>query len=760
VVIVTTKSGVKGDSKITLDASWGVSNATRLPKMMDTKTYARALVDYAGKSEAELKDFLDGTNPGIDWADQMFRTGVTQNYKVVFNKGTEGMQSYVSGNYMKHEGTIKESSYERYSAKVNIKTSLKKWLDVTLDLNASRGIGKGIGELSMSGYNPLWIAFNSSPAMNMYDENGNYVWDPYCTIQANAYGTIHDNKSERRHDVVNGHIDLKFNIAPGLTFTTSNGIDYFNNTSYSFSTQRVQGSGNNGMGNNNAQRTMLQSTNNLTYIHSWGDHNLTATGVWEATKSETRSMGITGKSLQVESVGWWDVQNAATRDASNSYSNWALLSGVGRVMYNYADKYMLTGTFRADGSSRFTNNKWGYFPSIAAAWTVSNEKFMESTRDVISNLKIRASYGIIGNQDISPYSTLALLTGTTTYFGTANGVSGYWENSIATPDIKWEKTKQFDLGFDLGLFNNRIDLSVDYFNKETSDALLTTNLASYLGGTSYLINAGKVSNQGVDISLNARVVTSPDWTYTTSLNGTYLKNKVKKLTAQQPIIYGGSFQSIITDCTIIKEGEPIGTFFGYRWAGIDSEGYDTFYAQDGSVTRTPTTDDRVVLGKATPDFTLGWNNSVSYKNWSLNAFFNSAFGVQRLNALRFAMNSMIGNSRMFTDASYISEIGKTMPDPRVSNNQYIGNSSKFVENANYFRCENITLAYELPRSVAKIADFRFSFSVQNLFTITNYKGSNPAGFSFSSDYGDRANGIDTGTYPTPRTFTFGVRANF
>lgn len=760
VVIVTTKSGVKGDSKITLDASWGVSNATRLPKMMDTKTYARALVDYAGKSEAELKDFLDGTNPGIDWADQMFRTGVTQNYKVVFNKGTEGMQSYVSGNYMKHEGTIKESSYERYSAKVNIKTSLKKWLDVTLDLNASRGIGKGIGELSMSGYNPLWIAFNSSPAMNMYDDNGNYVWDPYCTIQANAYGTIHDNKSERRHDVVNGHIDLKFNIAPGLTFTTSNGIDYFNNTSYSFSTQRVQGSGNNGMGNNNAQRTMLQSTNNLTYIHSWGDHNLTATGVWEATKSETRSMGITGKSLQVESVGWWDVQNAATRDASNSYSNWALLSGVGRVMYNYADKYMLTGTFRADGSSRFTNNKWGYFPSIAAAWTVSNEKFMESTRDVISNLKIRASYGIIGNQDISPYSTLALLTGTTTYFGTANGVSGYWENSIATPDIKWEKTKQFDLGFDLGLFNNRIDLSVDYFNKETSDALLTTNLASYLGGTSYLINAGKVSNQGVDISLNARVVTSPDWTYTTSLNGTYLKNKVKKLTAQQPIIYGGSFQSIITDCTIIKEGEPIGTFFGYRWAGIDSEGYDTFYAQDGSVTRTPTTDDRVVLGKATPDFTLGWNNSVIYKNWSLNAFFNSAFGVQRLNALRFAMNSMIGNSRMFTDASYISEIGKTMPDPRVSNNQYIGNSSKFVENANYFRCENITLAYELPRSVAKIADFRFSFSVQNLFTITNYKGSNPAGFSFSSDYGDRANGIDTGTYPTPRTFTFGVRANF
>lgn len=761
VVIVTTKTGIKGESKITLDASWGLSKATRLPKMMDTKTYAQALVDYAGVNESEMADYLSGKNPGIDWVDTMFRTGLTQNYKLVFTKGTEGMQSYISGNYMKHEGTLEKSQYERYSAKANIKLNLKKWLDVTFDVNASRGIGKGIGSLEMSAYNPLWIAFNSSPTRTMFDENGYYTWDEYGTIQANAYGTIADNKNERRHDVVNGHVDLKFNIAPGLTFTSSNGVDYFNNTSYSFSTEKVQGAGKNGMGNSNAQRTMLQSSNNLTYMHTWNNaHHLTATGVWEATKSNTRSMGISGSSLQTETVEWWDVQNAKTRDASNSYSEWSLLSGVARVMYNYADRYMLTGTFRADGSSRFTNNKWGYFPSIAAAWTLSNEKFMESTRNVISNLKIRASYGIIGNQDITPFSTLSLLSATQTYFGTSNAVTGYWENTIATPDLKWEKTKQFDIGFDLGLFGGRVDLSVDYFNKQTSDALLSTNLANYLGGTSYMINAGKVANQGIDIALNARIIDTKDWTWTTSLNGTYLKNEVKKLTAQQPILYGGEFQSVITDCTIIKEGEAIGTFYGYKWAGIDSEGYDTYYAADGSVTRNPTTDDRAVLGKATPDFTLGWNNQVRYKNWSLNAFFNSAFGVQRLNALRFAMNSMIGNSRMFTDADYISEIGKTMPDPRVANNQYLGNSTKFVENASYLRCENVTLAYDLPKSVAKVADFRFSFSVQNLFTITSYKGSNPAGFSFSSNYGDRANGIDTGTYPTPRTFTLGVRATF
>ena len=762
VVIVSTKSGAKGQSNIIFDASVGVSNAVNLPDMMDTKTYAQALVDYAGVNASDISEYLDGFNPGIDWVDQMFRSGITQDYKLVFSKGREDVQTYISGNYMKHEGVIEKSSYERYAAKANIKASMNKWIDVTVNLNGSRGIGKGIGELEMSGYNPLWIAFNSSPTMVMKDENGNYNNDPYGTIQNNAYGIVADSKNERISDVFGGYLDVRFNIAKGLTFTTSNGIDYYNNTSYGFSPKAVSIShNNNSMGNSNVQRVMIQSSNNLTYSNTWNEkHNLTATGVWEATKSEIRNMAITGSSLQTESVGWWDVKNASTRDASNGYSDWSLLSGVGRVIYSFDNRYMFTGTLRADGSSRFTNEKWGYFPSVAVAWTATNESFMKNLRDVVSNLKLRASYGVIGNQDIDPYSTLALLGATTTYFGNSTGVTGYWSNTIATPDIKWEKTKQFDLGFDLSLYNNFIDLSVDYFNKKTSDALLKTNMPNYLGGTEYLVNAGEVSNKGLDISVTANLIKKNDLSWSSTLNGTYLKNKVEKLTDQNPIIYGGSFQSIIQESTIIKEGEPIGSFFGYRWAGIDSEGYDTYYSASGSTTRNPTKDDRVVLGKSNPDFTLGWNNTVTYKNWSLNAFFNAAFGVQRLNALRFAMNSMIGNSRMFTDADFLKEIGKTMPDPRVSNNQYLGNSSKWVEDADYFRCENITLAYDIAKNVTKFADLRLSLSVQNLFTITDYKGSNPAGFSFSSDEGDRSTGVDTGAYPTARTVTLGVRMNF
>lgn len=271
----------------------------------------------------------------------MFRTGQTQNYKLVFTKGTDGMQAYVSGNYMKHEGTLEGSQYERYSAKANVKTQLNKWLNVTVDVNASRGVGKGVSSLPGATSNPLWIAFNSSPAMNMYDKNGNYAQDQYCTIEPNAYGMLVGNQSERRHDVFNGHIDLQFNILPGLTFTTSNGVDYMNNTSYSLSSGKVSRTGQVNMGNSNSQRTLLQSTNNLTYTNSWGDHHLTATGVWEATKSTSTNMGITGLNLVTENVGWWNVKNARTQQAVNGYSEWALLSGVGRVMYNFADKYCL-----------------------------------------------------------------------------------------------------------------------------------------------------------------------------------------------------------------------------------------------------------------------------------------------------------------------------------------------------------------------------------------------------------------------------------
>ena len=762
VVMVQTKSGKAGVTQVTFDASVGVSNAYNIPEVMSTQDYANALVKYKGADATALADYISGANPGIDWMKQLLHTGVTQNYKVAVTKGSENSQTYFSANYMDQTGVVKDTSSKRYAVKLNIHNNLFKWLELTADANLARTENSGTG-FGQNQSNPIWIGLNYSPSMEMYTGAGNYNKDPYNNIQANPYGLIHEQQNDRNRTMVTGHVDLKFNIAKGLTFTTTNGIDFNDYKWYTMSSTKVYGSTN--MGNNNAQVMALQTTNNLTYTGKWGDHNLTATGVWEATSNETRSMGISGKNLAQEFLGYWNVTNAATRDASNGYSKWSMLSGVARVMYNYADRYMVTGTLRADGSSRFTNKKWGYFPSVAAAWTVSNEKFWEPLQDAVDYLKIRASWGIIGNQDISPYSTLANLSSTSFNYGTKTTYTGYWAGGIATPDLTWEKVHQFDLGIDLGFFKNRLNIGIDFFSKKTTDALLQQTTTNYLGGVSYWTNAGEVSNKGVDLSITAQILQGKDLQWTSSVNASYLKNEVTKLTSETPRLYGASpSPGTVDPCTIITEGEAIGTFYGFKWAGLqqnkDGKWVDTYYTADGKTTATPNADtDRFVLGHSNPDFTLGWNNTITYKNWDFNVFCNAAFGAKRLNLVRYAMNSSVGASMFVTDKDYFNNVGITMPSLDAENKTY-GNSDKWLENANYFRCENISIGYNIPRSTIKFADLRVTLSCQNLFTITSYKGMDPAGASFSDSNVDNNNGLDMGAYPNPRTFTLGVRMTF
>lgn len=761
VVIITTRRGKQGESSITLDASFGFSKASNLPKLMNTKQYAQALVDYYPGGAAladQLEPYLTGENPGIDWEDQIFRTGTTQNYKLVYTKGVEGLQAYVSANYMKDMGTLEYSSYERFAARANVKADLTKWLQTTVDIDFSHGNGHGIGDFAMT-TGPIWAAFTYSPTMELYVPGTEvYNKDPYNSIMYSPYGEL-TTPNERRRDILNARVDLRFNIWNGLTFTTSNGVDYANNYTYTMSpSNRFEGV-TTGMSNANSNRWLLQTTNNLTYIGEWGPHALTATAVWEATSSTTRSMNISGSNLLTESVGWWNVGVAQTKNAGNGYSKWTLMSGVARVIYNFDNRYMVTGTFRADGSSRLQNNKWSYFPSIALAWTASNEKFMSSLSPVISNLKLRTSFGIIGNQDISPYQTLALLSSVNVYYGNQTPLIGYWSDRVSTPNLKWEKTKQFDVGLDVGFLSGRFDLNVDWYYKRTSDALLQTTPPSYLGGKSYYVNAGEVSNTGVDLGITAHIIQGGDWGWDSNIQASYMKNRVEKLTALEPIIYSGSTVSIINDALIVKEGEPIGSFYGYQWAGINADGQDTYYNQAGEVVTDPTADDRVILGKASPDFTLGWNNTVTWKNFSLNVFFNGSFGAQRLNALRYAMNTLTGNSRFVTDVTWLDEVGKTMADPsRYTTNFCAGESSKWIENADYWRLENISLAYDFKRSLTHFADIRLSISAQNLFTLTNYKGVNPAAMSFGDV--EWKKGVDMGSAPAPRTYTIGARFIF
>lgn len=771
VVLITTKTGKANSRQIMFDAQIGIGTVAKRYETLTPYEFATLYNTYIPNtfSSDQLSAFQNGT-AGTNWQDQIYQNGVTQDYKLTLSGGSDKIQYLVSGNYVGQEGVVIENDNKRYSARANITSQITSWLHLTADVNASHNV-RHSGNFNAGKDNIVNIAMNYAPVLGIMKEDGqNYQLDSYSAkTQLNPVGLLKEQMGETLTDIINARADLKFDILPGLTFTTSNGVDYNDLKNYSFATKKVSASSS--MGNNDAYRMTLQTTNNLTYTGKWGDHALTATAVYEATQSEYRYINITGNNLLTESVGWWNVEMASSRTAQNNYSKWALMSGVGRVMYNYKDRYMLTGTIRTDGSSKFFNDKWGWFPSIAAAWSMGNEPFMQQ-QNAVQDLKIRASYGVIGSQAIDPYETLGLMSSAMYSFGGNAYYTGYWiGQTVTTPDLSWETTHQLDLGLDFALFNRRLSVSFDYFDKRTKDGLLKRTIANYDGGGSYWVNAAEISNRGIDFSINATIFDRSDFSWTTAFNGTYLKNEVKDLAGLE-FIAGANIASgmLSTDGTSrIEVGQPIGSFYGYEWTGLDADGKDSFVDRDNN--GTIDSNDRTFIGKANPDFTLGWNNSLRWKNWDLNLFFTGSFGADRLNLVRYTGTSMTGDFAFITLKEYLNDNYDTKgltaryPSVNVTGNNYqaAATSTKYLESANYFRLDNISLSYNLPKSVSKFADLRFTFSCQNLFTITSYKGMDPAGISFVNMEGqsvDVNDGVDLGAYPLTRTYTFGVRMNF
>lgn len=779
VVLISTKTGKANSRQIMFDAQVGIGTVAKRYETLNPYEFATLYNTYRKDtfSSDQLSAFQNGT-AGTDWLDEIFQNGVTQDYKITLSGGSDKIQYLVSGNYVGQDGVVKENTNKRYQARANITSQITDWLHLTADVNASHNV-KRSADFSAAKTNIVNIAMNYAPVLGIMNEDGTYTRDPYSAItQFNPVGLLNEQIGESMRDIVNAHIDLKFDILPGLTFTTSNGIDYNDVKNYSFATKKVSSSSS--MGNNDGYRMTLQTTNNLTYSGKWGDHALTATAVYEATQSEYRYINISGKNLMTESVGWWNAEMASSRTATNDYSKWGLMSGVGRVMYNYKDKYMLTGTIRADGSSKFFNDKWGWFPSIAAAWSMGNENFMQN-QNVIQDLKIRASYGIIGSQAIEPYETLGLMSKAMYSFGGNSYYTGYWiGQTVATPNLSWERTHQLDLGLDFSVLNHRLSVSLDYFDKRTKDGLLKRTIPNYDGGGSYWVNAAEISNRGIDFSINATILDHPDFSWTTTFNGTYLKNEVKDLAGLEFLpganIASGMFST--DGITRVQVGQPIGAFYGYEWIGLEEirkENGELETVRDAFVDRNNDgiidSKDRTFIGKANPDFTLGWNNSLRWKNWDLNVFFTGSFGADRFNMVRYTGTSMTGDFAFITLKEYLNDnydskgLSARYPSVNVTGNNYqaAATSTKYMEKANYIRLDNISLSYNLSKSVSKFADLRFTFSCQNLFTISSYKGMDPAGISFvdtSTGSVDTNDGIDLGAYPLTRSYTFGVRMNF
>ncbi|MDC2611419.1 MULTISPECIES: SusC/RagA family TonB-linked outer membrane protein [Bacteroides] len=754
VILITTKQGSEGKAQVTFDASVGLSTVRKQYDLLSAYEYATALNDIRGSSTISAEDleaYKNGTK-GINWTDLLTRTGITQDYRLAISGGNEKVKYLISGNVLDQEAITIMSDYKRYGIRANIDSEVKPWLTISAKLNAS-----SLHKHNEGGANWLHVT-NFSPTMELKDpETGVYNTDPYNMIGSSPYGEMIVNNSDSYSYNLNANLTLLFKIMKGLTLSVQGGYDYDNSPSYSFRSKLDSPGAINSASNANALHNYWQNTNNLTWQKQFGDHSFTAMGVWEISRSWDSQLKGTGSNLNNESVGYWNLGNAAIRDASNSYTEFSLASGIVRANYDYKKRYFITAALRADGSSKFQgDNKWGYFPSAAVAWDIAQESFM-SNQHVLDQLKLRASFGVTGNQDIAAYSTLGMLSGASYGWGTSTSSTGYWGYQFATPGITWEKTYQYDLGLDMSI--GGFNITVDWFKKQTKDLLFQKQVPKYNGGGTYWVNQGKLNNTGVELSLTTFPVKGAV-TWETSLNASYVKNEVADL-AGDDFVLTANYSDLGGPLQIMKPGYPMGSFYVYQWKGFDDKGANLYQKADGSLTTNPTSDDLVVKGQASPKWTVGWNNTVTWKNWTLNVFFNAATGYDRLNISRFMAASMTGVSRFVTlrDAYFkgwdhvANKADALYPSLTNTDNKSYANSDFWLEDASFIKLKNISLSYRIPRRVLKFASVQLSVSAQDLFTITRYKGMDPEVYT-SYD------GLDYGAYPIPRTITFGAKFRF
>ena len=754
VILITTKQGSEGKAQVTFDASIGLSTVRKQYDLLNAYEYATALNDIRGSSTISAEDleaYKNGTK-GINWTDLLTRTGITQDYRLAISGGNEKVKYLISGNVLDQEAITIMSDYKRYGIRANIDSEVKPWLTISAKLNAS-----SLHKHNEGGANWLHVT-NFSPTMELKDpETGVYNTDPYNMIGSSPYGEMIVNNSDSYSYNLNANLTLLFKIMKGLTLSVQGGYDYDNSPSYSFRSKLDSPGAINSASNTNALHNYWQNTNNLTWQKQFGDHSFTAMGVWEISRSWDSQLKGTGSNLNNESVGYWNLGNAAIRDASNSYTEFSLASGIVRANYDYKKRYFITAALRAAGSSKFQgDNKWGYFPSAAVAWDIAQESFM-SNQHVLDQLKLRASFGVTGNQDIAAYSTLGMLSGASYGWGTSTSSTGYWGYQFATPGITWEKTYQYDLGLDMSI--GGFNITVDWFKKQTKDLLFQKQVPKYNGGGTYWVNQGKLNNTGVELSLTTFPVKGAV-TWETSLNASYVKNEVADL-AGDDFVLTANYSDLGGPLQIMKPGYPMGSFYVYQWKGFDDKGANLYQKADGSLTTNPTSDDLVVKGQASPKWTVGWNNTVTWKNWTLNVFFNAATGYDRLNISRFMAASMTGVSRFITlrDAYFkgwdhvANKADALYPSLTNTDNKSYANSDFWLEDASFIKLKNISLSYRIPRRVLKFASVQLSVSAQDLFTITRYKGMDPEVYT-SYD------GLDYGAYPIPRTITFGAKIRF
>ena len=771
VILITTKRGQAGTPQVKLSAYAGISMLGKKIDALNTEQYKELMKELRAVSSV-APDIPESEHRYTDWTDLFFKTGITQNYQLSLSNGTDKLQYFVSGGFSNEQGIVDKAKFQRYNFRTNIDSQQTKWLKLALNFSYSHTLGSWVNENSSSMRSgSILSVINTPPFMQKWDpENpGQYDESAYGSRILNPLAA-NDPDNTTTTDYLKGSLGLVFDLAKGLQFKSTFGInlsnehwDYFldpNTTS--------DGRASKGRVEESYSRNLEWLWENiLTYDRSFNKHNLSLMGGATQQRAIANGASLAGFDL---SASYPDLHSIAAanqidKDACTSYASaWSLASFLGRVAYNYDSKYLMTVNFRADGSSRFApGHRWGYFPSVSAGWRISSEKFMEPLQEVVNDMKIRVGWGMNGNQSgIGNYDYLAIMSASRVEPTTDNLYPGMAiaPYSAANTELTWEKTTQWNAGIDVSMFNSRLTFSLDAYYKKTTDLLLTVSLPDNVnlpGGITR--NDGEMINKGMELALSSQNFTGA-FKWSTDFNISFNRNKLTKLGLNKVYYYAEMYETR-ENAIILKEGLPLGTFFGYISEGVDPETGDIVY-RDLNDNGVIDPGDRTTIGCAQPDFIYGMTNTFSYKGFSLSVFLQGSQGNDIFNASRIDMEGMIDFRNQSTAVlDRWKRPGMITDIPRVGNVENIHNSTRFVEDGSYLRLKTITLSYDFqPKWLKKISLSKLQAYVtgQNLLTFTNYKGYDPEVNAYGSDA--VAQGVDYGTYPQSKAVIFGLNVEF
>ncbi|MBY5959170.1 TonB-dependent receptor [Membranicola marinus] len=769
VVLITTKGGSSGKSNISFESSYGSQKIRKTLNMLNANEYASFYTlqqENDGEKNYFSQDDINEFGKGFDWQNFVFKNAPIVDNSLTIDGGNENARYLISGSVFDQNGIIEGSGYKRYSVASKLDFSVTEKFTVNFS-----GILSRTNQLNQNssgarfGASLISSILSSPPTLQPYNEDGTYknLSIAYPFVSEGLTNPINYTKETINRNLANRLLlngSLSYELLPKLVLKISGGIENTDSRSDNYrSLNFVNSRGSASV--SSSQFYSLLNENTLSYSNSFLNiHNLNAVGGFTYQSFNSTSLSGSGSEFLSDVTETSSLQSAGVKGIpTTGYSKSVLLSYLGRINYNYNNLYYATLSMRADGSSKYSKGqKWGYFPSFALAWRLSSESFFPKDM-FISDFKLRGSWGETGSQAIGPYSTLSILNPGTTVF----------ENSLYTTmapgsrlpgSLRWETTKQIDIGVDIGLVSNRVELAIDYYNKQTSDLLNSVQLPSSTGYTNTIQNVGEVSNRGIELGVNTNAINTENIVWDLNGNIAFNKSEVIKLYEGQDIPGGYFDMLVITDnATLLREGLPMSIFYGYDEDGYNENGGIKYkdISNDGEINE----DDKVVIGDPNPDFIYGLNSFLSIKNFDLSIFLQGTYGNDIFNVSKIdhTLNYGYGVNQL-KEVLYENWNNSDSPKfPTITRNQPLRISDRLVEDGSYLRLKNVELAYNFSVPAISLEKAKVYISAQNLLTITDYSWWDPEVNSYGGS-SSIAQGIDHNTYPTSKSYNVGLRITF